>query len=359
MAIEKDVAEAAEFADLLAELEADEGDDVSGEATPEADSVDGDPEADAESEDEESEADEDENSEELEGPAAAADVEAFRSELAELIDGGDLKGACEKLGLDPKILKIDNRKFKAARVAETTAKRLKTEADQALQAGTQAKTEAEQLLESARKIYGPAAAGFTRYQEGDPSGVREAVEAMTGDSFENVVAAVARAAKGMDPGQVEVLKLRRELAAEKARRDAEAAQQSAKSEETAQVTQIAGKLKGTPLEGLADEAAADIFKVLQASKHPTLGKYTKTLKEAYAEVKAVYAAKAAKLAAVTGTKTKVAPPKDKRRPLDRTPLASKRPAGKQMTPEEEFAAEVKAAERASQEQERKRARRAR
>jgi hypothetical protein len=355
MTIEKDAAEAAEFADVLAELEADEGDTVSEEATPEADSVEGDPEADEESEDEESE---DEDSEELEDPAATADVEIFRDELAELLDGGDLKALATKLGKDPSIFKLNNRQFKAARVAERNANRLKAEADQALQAGNAAKTQGEQLEANARRIYGPAAAGFQAYQAGDPSGVRAAVEAMTGDTFENVVAAVARAAKGMDPGQVEVIKLRRELAAEKARQTAEQASQAAKAEETSQVTQIASKLASTPLAALADEAAADIFKVLQASKHPTLGKYTKTLKEAYAEVKAVYAAKAAKLATVAAGKkgAKVVPPKDKRAPLARTPIVTRPAGGKKMTPEEEFKAELKAAERDTQTQERKRRR---
>ena len=362
MTIENDAAEAAEFASLLADLEAEEGaPGDSEEAAPETDSVEGDPEADGESEDEENE-DEDEDEELEDAPAASEDVESFKSELAELIDAGDLKSACAKLGLDPSIFKLNNRQFKAARTSVREAKQLKAQADAALQTSKAEKSQADQLMAAARQTYGTAAAGFQAYQQGDPTQVRAAIEAMAGDTFENVVATVARAAKGMDPGQVEVLKLRRELAAEKARQTAEQTQAQAKAEEAAQVAQIAGKLSGTPLAALADEAAADIFQVLQASKHPTLGKYTKTVKEAYAEVKAIYAARAAKLAAVTadkGKKGKVVPPKDKRRPLDRAPTADRRPAGKQMTEEEEFQLELKAAERMTQKQARERSRRSR
>lgn len=344
MASEKDAAasEAAEFASVLAELEADQaGDDASAEAAPETDSVEGDPEADEESEEIEENELEDEPSDDeaLESP----DVDTFKSELAELVEGGDLKAVAEKLGLDPKIWKISNREFAAVRKGAAEAKRMKAEADSKATEAAGKLTRAEQLQKGAEEVYGPIVAGATAYRKGDLMQARAAMELMFEDTFENVVANIAKAAKGLDPAQAEVLKLRRELAAEKEAK----AQESKKADEArATATEIAGiegKLKGTPLDGI-EGAASEIHEVLRKSYNPALGRYAKTLKEAYGEVKASYAKKAAQLAKVT---TKPAP-KGKEPPPARQKLAPRSRPQKAATETDEFSASVRAAERAAE-----------
>src|SRR5688572_25858514 len=110
MAIEKDVA--ADIASELASLQAEQGSEPE-EAAPEADSVEGDPEADEESEEIEEEPEDE--------PIVDGDAEAFKSELAELIDAGDLKAAAEKLGLDLWVFNLTIGKLKGAGMREVEA----------------------------------------------------------------------------------------------------------------------------------------------------------------------------------------------------------------------------------------------
>lgn len=349
MSIENDVA--AELASELASLQAEQGSEPE-EAAPGADSVEGDPEVGEAPEGEEEEADELE-----EEPEAVAD-EAGIDEIRELIDAGDLRAAAEKLGLAPSIFKLNNRQFKAARTAAREAKTLKAEAETKLTSASDAVTKAETLNAKAEEIYGPVVAGKFHYK-GDPSrGIppdpmkaRAAMELLFEDSFENIFTNLQKAAKGIDPAQFEVLKLRKELADEKARKETETAAATAAQADATELAGIAAKLKGTPLETLSSEAAADIQKVMRASYNKGLGRYTKTLKEAYAEVKTDYAAKAAKLAAVTGKRPGAKPKvEDTRKPL--TPPRNPPKAGK-LTEEQEFQAELKAAKAATQAAERK------
>lgn len=344
-------AEAAEFDALVAELEADQGDvaDESEEATPEADASEGDPEADEESEEieEETEGDEPEDDEELEDDAVASeDVEAFKTELAELLDGGDLKAVAEKLGLDPSIFKLNNKQFKAARVALRDATRKENEAKAAQAGAERARDEIKAKSERVEQHYGPIYQGFEAYKAGDPTKVREAIEQMTGDTFQNVAAAIARAAKGLDPAQVEIIKLRKELAAKDEAKAKEAEAAAAAQVAQQDVTRIGEKLKGTPLDGV-EGAAADIAKVMRDSIDPKLGKPTKTLKEAYKEVKATYAKRAAELAKVTQRPSKT-PPKGKPPAKEKqrlAPLKTPPAGGKKLTPEQEFARELELAKK--------------
>jgi hypothetical protein len=342
MSIEKDVA--TEIASELASLQAEQG-SATEEAAPEADSVEGEPEASEELEEtEDSEADE---------PLAEPDagVDAVR----DLIDAGDLAGAAKLLGLDPSVFKLNNRQFKAARVTAKEAKTAAAEASAKAALAESAQKQAETLNAKAEEIYGPVVAGKHHYRQGDVLKARAAMELMFEDTFENIVANMAKGAKAIDPAQLEVLKLRRELDAERA---AKATETAAATEAQAQATELAGiaaKLKGTPLEALSDEAAADIQKVIRASYNKALGRYTKTLKEAYAEVKTGYTAKAAKLAALGKPAAKPATKPEVRKPLV-APRAPAKAAG--LTMEQEFAMELKAAKAATAAADR-RARRAR
>src|SRR5688572_15084487 len=285
MAIEKDVA--ADIASELASLQAEQGSEPE-EAAPEADSVEGDPEADEESEEIEEEPEDE--------PIVDGDAEAFKSELAELIDAGDLKAAAEKLGLDPSVFKLDNRKFKAARTLEREAKASRTEAETRAAAAEAARRQAEALNTKAEEIYGPVVAGKHHYAKGEVLEARAALELMFGDTFENIVTNLAKGAKALDPATLEVRKLRKQIEDDKAARAAETAKLTEAQQTASEISAIAARLQNTPLADLADEAAADIHKVISASFNKALGKQTITLKEAYAKVKADYAAKAAKLA---------------------------------------------------------------
>jgi hypothetical protein len=246
-------------------------------------------------------------------------------------------------------------------LAEAKASKSAAEAKAAEAAANSTKWEG--IQKQAEEIYGPIVAGSKAYRGGEHMQAKAAIELIFQDTFENVVANVARSAKGLDPAQVEVIKLRRELEAEKAAKATAETQAQAAATEKAQDTQILGKLKGTPLEGL-EEAAADIGKAVRASLDPRTGQYSLTVKEAYAKVKADYAVKAARLSKLTGkptfSKGQATEGVKPRTPL--TPL--RKPAAKPATPEDkkaaeeaEFEAELAAAKRETDAQAR-RARRA-
>jgi hypothetical protein len=330
MSIQNDVA--AEIASELASLQAEESAPTDAEeAAPDGDNVETNPDADEESEE----------IEETEPVADSGDIDSFKDELATLIDAGDLKAAAEKLGLDPSVFKLNNRQFKAARHTANEAKAAEAAAKTKAAEALAAQTKAEQLNARAEEIYGPAVAGKHHYKNGDVLKARAALELLFDDTYENIVTSMARGAKGLDPAQVEVLKLRRELEAERTAKAAETAKVTAEQQQASEVAGIAAKLKGTPLEDLGDEAAQAIHATISASFNKALGKHTVTLKEAYAKVKADYAAKAAKLAKLTGKAAPRTPaPAERRTPLKLTPAPAK-----PRTVADEFAAELAAAKK--------------
>lgn len=327
-------AEAADFSALIAEMEAEDNGAANGEAPGNAAEEPEEPAEEIEAE---------------EPPAASADVEELRANVSALLEAGDLKAAAKALGVDPKIFNLNNRQFAANRKAAGDAARKATEAATTLATAEARAKAAENLQAAAEREYGVIAAGSKAYREGDLSGVRAAIEIMCKDTLENVTGKLARAAKGLDPGQIEVAKLRREIAERDAREKAakDAAENS--TAEAAQVSQISDKLKGSPLEGV-DGAAQEIFALVRKSLHPTLGKYTKSLKDAYTEVLAAKRAQAAQLAKLAAPGGK--PVADPRKPLPKTPLP-KTPIGKKLSAEEEFKRELALAARDTEAQARK------
>lgn len=352
---------AIEMAALRAELDAEtpEVEDVE-EATPEADSVESDPGADEESEGEESE-------EESEPALEEADGEAARAEVAKMFADGDLKGACAKLGLDPAIFKLNNRQFAAARKAESEAKRLASEAE-TRQAATEARAkQAEALQAGAEKVYGPIVAGNKAYRvDRDMAKAKAALELMFEDKFENIVENIQKGVQPLSAAELRVIELERKLTEEKAQKEQETAAQSSQQQHKADVDKVSSKLAGTPLEGV-EGAAEDIVKVLRASYNPALKKNTLTLREAYQQVKATYAKKAAQLSRLTG-KPKAAADEDEepaakpaKRGAVRKPIAGTSrpaPAAKPLTEDERMQAEMAAARREFEAEQRRTARRA-
>lgn len=277
-----EAAEAAEFAALVAELEAPQGDEDSdadgaaqeGDSSADPDEDDADPASDLEDEDEEAESD-DEEDEDLEDDDSE---ELSADELAakKLFEAGDIKSACKRLGIDPKIFKINARQFTAMRKGLADATKLQRE-------GSSAKAQAEQLRTGAEQVYGPIVAGFQAYKSGNPMNLRAAIELMCEDSFENVVATVARAAKGLDPTQVEVIKLRKEIADREAAAKESQTKAQAEAQQKTEVARLTKSLAKTPLAQI-EGAAEEIYKLVADSFDGT--GYGLTAKQAYAQVKA-------------------------------------------------------------------------
>lgn len=328
----------AEMAELRAEL--GPSDDAPEEAAPEAESVEGDPEADEESEDEEKE--------ETEEPLEAEGGEEARAEVAKLFADGNLKAACEKLGLDPGIFKVNNRQFAASRRAESEAKRLAAEAESRHAAAEARAKQAENLQAGAEKVYGPIVAGNKAYRvDRDMAKAKAAVELLFEDSWENIQAAIAKGAQPLTPAELQVAQLRKELEDERAAKRAENEQTSTAAQQAADVAKVAAALAKTPLADV-DGAAEEIVRTIRASYNPALKKNTKTLKEAYAEVKSAYAKKAAQLSKLTSrpavkVEEEPTPSRAPRGAPARKPLASPRTPAKPLSAEDAMEAEMKAA----------------
>lgn len=286
--------EQAEFDALVAELEAPDQDDTDPPAgdddTPDQDAADdNEPPLDDDNQDESDEAPLDA------GPAAG-----------ELLEAGDLKGFCEKVGLTPKrfqeLTKINPREFTAMRLGLKDANAAKKVAETKAAA-------AEKLQADAEQVYGPIVAGFQAHKKGDSARLRAAIELLAEDTFENVVASVAKAGKPDPAAQVEAL--RRELAEEKAKKTKDETAAATAAAVKAQVTTIEGRLKGTPLEKIPG-AAQEIFDTIKGSFDGT--GYALNLKQAYAQVKAKHA-KVAEAFGVKPAKKEVVV--EQRRPLQR------------------------------------------
>lgn len=348
--------EEAEFAAVLAEIEAegvpDDGADE-GEVLMESDQGE-DPVTD---EDTEAEAEAEADGEESEGdePLETSDNEVFKNEIADLLDQGNLKKACEKLGVDPAIFKINNRQFAAIRKGESKARKFHTEAENKIKTASQKEAQAEKLHKTAELTYGPIVAGSKSAREGDWSRAKAAVELMFEMPFETVVDNIKKGVKPLDPAQAEILKLRAELQEEKAKKNQDDAKAVEQGQYQKDLQTVSTKLTGTPLEGV-EGAAEDIVKVIRASYDPGLKKYSLTLKEAYKKVKETYQKKAAQLAKLSGAPT-AKPSKAPKAPApqSRAPLASqvRRPSSAKVTAEDEFAASIKEAAMAASAAERR------
>jgi hypothetical protein len=350
-----EAAEAAEFAALVAELEAPQGDEDDADgAAPEGDSSadpDEDDDTDSELEDEDEPAEDDEEDEDLDDDDDGESLDANEVAAKKLFEAGDIKGACKRLGLDPKIFKVKPREFTAMRKGLADAKKLAEE-------GRTKAAKGEKLRADAEQVYGPIVAGFQAYKGGDPMKLRAAIELMCEDSFENVVATVARAAKGLDPAQVEVIKLRKELADREAAQKAEQTKAQTEAQAKTEVAKLSRAIKNTPLAKI-DGAAQEIYDLVAASFDGT--GYGLTAKQAYAQVKA----KHAKVAKAFGAKLDDKPGKKGSKTSKRTELAPVRTPAKPLTKADKEAAEraefeqvLKEAKEATKAQER-RSRRAR
>lgn len=344
---------AVEMAQLHAEL-GDSDEDVSESAAPEADGVEGDPGEDDESKEE--------DKEEPAEPLEAEGGDEARAEVAKLFADGDLKAACAKLGLDPGIFKVNNRQFAAARQAESSAKRAAAEATARDTAAAAALAQSEALRTGAEKVYGPIVAGNKAYRvDRDMAKAKAAVELLFEDSWENIQAAIAKGVQPLSPAELRVIELERRLEAEKTEKTTKDTADAAAAQQTADVAKVTTALAKTPLADV-EGAAAAIVKVIRASYNPALKKNTKTLKEAYAEVKAGYVKQVAQLAKLSGRAPKVEDepepaPRGKRGAPARKPLASaQRTPPAKVSAEDAMDAEMQAARKEFEAEQRRAAR---
>jgi hypothetical protein len=239
--------------------------------------------------------------------SAAPEPEALtESELAaaKLIEAGDLDGALKRLGVDPKLVKVDRRQFFAMRQG------LKKAAEKEQQ-GERAKGEAVKLRSEAEKLYGPIAAGFQAMRAGDGAKLRAAIELLAEDSWDNIAATVQRGNRPLDPATAEVMRLRAELAERDAKANQEQAKGRAAVAEKAQLAKLDQQLAKTPLAAVPG-ASRRIYDMVRAS-YDGVG-YAVSVKQAYAAVKA----EAEAVAKAFGAKTPPAPrgkPLPERRPV--------------------------------------------
>jgi hypothetical protein len=262
-------------------------------------------------------------------PEAESELTADEQAAKDLLLAGNINGFAKKLGIDPKLLKVDPRQFAAMRRGLADAARLEREGKAKVEKGTQLHQQAEQ-------VYGPIVAGFKAYKQGNPLNLRAAIELMCEDSFENVIASVGKAAKGLDPTQVEVIKLRKEMADRDAAQAAEKAKQTEAQHTAAEVSKLSSKLAGTPLAKI-DGAAEEIYALVRNSYDGS--GYTLTVKEAYAQVKS----KHAKIAAAFGAKGGPSKPITKREILSpvRKDVKALNPADRKAQREADEAAEFR------------------
>lgn len=187
------------------------------------------------------------------------------SAVGQLFVDGDLAGACKALGIDPKILKVSEPKFKAMREGLREARQLKTEAETIKKAGDAALTQAQQIIAAGKKEYGHLVDLKNSLALGDYSAAKDILEELApkGTTYQQIAEGIVLAAKGASPAEAAYKRRLRELEKEKAEREAAEAAERTKAEEAAAARAMAEKnlrgaearLKGTDFDGVEGAAA--------------------------------------------------------------------------------------------------------
>lgn len=202
------------------------------------------------------------------------DVDDFKSEVSQLLVDGDLAGACKALGIDPKILKINQPKFEAMRKGLKEAKELREAATAATTAATAEDTRVKAVLADAKAKYGPLVDLKNSLALGDYYAAKELLESLApkGTTFQQIAEGIVQAAKGVSPSEAA---LRRQLKQEREDRAAAEAKATKERDDAAAATQtealtrknLAGaqtRLKGTDFDGV-DGAAAKLVEIVAAN----------------------------------------------------------------------------------------------
>lgn len=229
-------------------------DDASDEAGDESDDADAD----------ESDGDEDDEGEDSEEPEAKS-----LSSIKEKFLAGDKVGALKALGLDPKILDLNDAKFRTMRQGIKAA-------DEKLAAATEKETKATNDLAEVQRMYkkgqeelGPVLALRRMLAKGDYLSAKDMLEALAppGTTYQQIAEGIALAAKGMSPSEQLYRRRLRELDEKEQREKAEKEKPPEKPAPTADSKNLEGAKKALASTPLADIPGAAEALVRIAAEH--------------------------------------------------------------------------------------------
>jgi hypothetical protein len=278
---------------------ADSGDDTSGAddsaVVEDSEGEEPDPGA-ADGEADDPDAGDDDASEDEDEPAEVpADVAALKTQVSQLLVDGDLKAACKLLGIDPKVLKINQPKFEAMRKGLKEAKDIRTANDTRQKTLDEYKAKTDRVLEDGRKKFGPFVDLQNALALDDFSAAKEIFEGLDrkGRTFKEIAQGIVTAAANTSPSEAKYKRLLREQAEAK-RKEEEAAEAAKKSTETVEQTKAmekknldgaAAKLKGTQFEDIP-RSAETLVRIVSENWDET----RKGLKVPYAQILKLLAA---------------------------------------------------------------------
>lgn len=159
---------------------------------------------------EDSEIDPDAADDESDGDETADDSEApDLSDVGELFVAGDLAAACKKLGIDPKILKLNAPKFKAMREGLAESKKLDAAAQTKLAEAEQKVKWSSDVIADAKRTYGPLVDLKLTLDQGDLFAAQEIFAALApkGVTWEQLAAAKSPLTPGERALRAEMRKL--------------------------------------------------------------------------------------------------------------------------------------------------------
>ncbi len=146
------------------------------------------------------------------------------SAAKELFLAGDKAAALKALGLDPKILDLNDAKFRTMRQGLKEADKKLAEANRLHTEGTAAKEEAARMYEQGKQELGPVLRMRRLLAKGDYASAKDLLEALAppGTTYRQIAEGIAAAASGMSPAEQLYRKKLREIdEAEQAKKEPE------------------------------------------------------------------------------------------------------------------------------------------
>jgi hypothetical protein len=256
------------------------------------------------------------------------DADARLDAATKAIEAGDKKALCKALGVSPKLLDLDDQKF---RVLRGKASKLKTR-EAAL-----SKREAEltnldtkrQLAErEAERRWGKIARAEKAYADGR---YHEAAEALPlifgGDDLAVITQRIARATTGLSADERRNIEQRKQLEKDRQELEAEKARTLGRSKQQTERQKALGKvgvrIKGHAIARLGEDANELVLRELEGSWDPELRGFRLTVAQAADAVHKRQLAAAKKLGFGASSPVKKAKP---RPPADAEPVSRPRPA---------------------------------
>lgn len=173
--------------------------------------------------------------------------------VKEKLLAGDVKSALKELGLDPKILDLNDAKFRTMRQGLKEAETAKAEATRLHTEAEAAKVETKRLYDMGKKELGPVLQMKRLLAKGDYASAKDLLEACAppGTTYRQIAEGIAAAASGMSAAEQLYRRKLRELD------EKENAQKEPEPEKKAPVADAGKNLEGAK-KMLASTALADI-----------------------------------------------------------------------------------------------------